>query len=178
MIADIHNFLKLFITENGIPLKQVLTEADLVQLSVTIGQITTSKTEVEFKNIGDTIFKGLGDKGKDSILYPIQSIPFEYITSDEEARANLALMGYLCLQYFVTTHDLPIEKVLDVVNQYMNNHIVNQTETHTIDTSNPVSNLIRINETQYVRFNGKTIIPPKESIKEDFIKQLNSLLIK
>lgn len=178
MIADIHNYLKLFITENGIPLQQVLTQADLTQLAVTIAQISTSKSEVDFKNVGDTIFKGLGDKCNNSILHPIQSIPFEYITSDEEVKANLAVLGYFCFQYFNVVQDLPIEKVLDVVNQYMNNHIVNQTETHTIDCSNPISNLIRINDTQYVRFNGRTILPPKPSIKEDFIKQLNSLLIK
>lgn len=178
MIADIHNFLKLFVTENGIPLKQVLTEADLTQLAVTIAQISTSKSEVDFKAVGDNIFKGLGDKGIESIHHLIYSIFFTQPTTDEAAIANTALLGYLCLQYFVTVKDLPIEKVLDVVNQYMNNHIIADTETHTIDCSNPMSNLVRINETQFVRFNGKTILPPKSSIYEDFVKQLNSLLIK
>lgn len=178
MIADIHNFLKLYVTENGIPLKQVLTEVDLTQLAVTIARISTSKAEIDFKAVGDTIFEGLKDKKVHSIEYPIIAIPFEPNTTTEENIANRALLGYMCFQYFKVVHDLPIEKILDVVNDYMNNHIVAHTETHTIDCSNPMSNLVRINETQYVRFNGRTIVPPTEAIKESFVQQINSLLIK
>jgi len=178
MIADIHNFLKLYVTENGIPLKQVLTEVDLTQLAVTIAQIATSKAEVDFKNIGYTIFDGLGNKSEEAISRLILTIPFELTLNKEESVANTALLGYMCFQYFNIAHDLPVEKILNVVNTYMNNHIVEQTQTHTINCSNPISNLIPINETQYVRFNGKTIIPPTEAIKESFVKQINSLLIK
>jgi len=178
MVADIHNYLKMFITENGIPLKQVLSETDLAQLAVTIFKISESKAEVDFKDIGITIFEGLKDKRDQSLIHPILSIPFEHAPSNEETVANTALLGYMCFQFFNVVYELPIEKILVVVNAYMNKHKVEQTETHTIDCSNPLSNLVRINDTQYVRFNGKTIIPPKASIKEDFIQQLNSLLIK
>jgi len=178
MITAIHNFLKLYVTENGIPLKQVLTEVDLTQLAVTIAQISTSKAEVDFKNVGYNIFESLGDKKDNSIKYPILSIPFAVNETTEESIANVALLGYMCFQYFSVIHNLPVEKILDVVNTYMNNHIIENTQTHTINCNNPISNLIPINETQYVRFNGKTIIPPTEAIKESFVKQINSLLIK
>jgi len=178
MIADIHNFLKLYVTENGIPLKQVLTEVDLTQLAVTIARISTSKAEIDFKAVGDTIFEGLGKNRNESLTYPIQAIPFELINTYEKEVANIALLGYICFQYFNVIHDLPIEKILDVVNDYMNKHIIEHTETHTINCSNPISNLVPINETQYVRFNGRTIVPPTEAIKESFIQQINSLLIK
>lgn len=178
MISDIHNYLKIFVTENGIPLNQVLTETDLVQLSVTISQLTTPKAEIDFKAVSNNIFRALEVKGELSILHTISTLLFTFADTPEENMANKALLGYMCLQYFSVVHDLPIEKILFVVNDYMSKHIVEQTETHNIDCSNPMSNLIPINDTQYVRYTGKTIIPPKASIKEDFIKQLNSLLIK
>ena len=178
MISDIHNYLKLYITENGIPLKQVLTEVDLTQLAVTIAQISTPKTKLEFEDIGHTIFNALGEKRNKAIDYPIAQIPFNHYKSYEETIADVALLGYMCFQYFSVIHELPIEKILLVVNEYMNNHKVEQTDTHKINCSNPISNLIPINDTQYVRFNGKTIIPPTEAIKDSFVKQINSLLIK
>ena len=62
MIAKIHNYLKVFVTENQIPLQQVLTERDLVQLSVTIANITDNPDTKEFNNIANTIFAFLPDE--------------------------------------------------------------------------------------------------------------------
>lgn len=178
MIEDIHNCLKLYITENGIPLKQVLTEVDLHQLSVTLAHITNSKAKLEFEAISYDIFEGLKDKGLPSIEWSLQQIPFTIEENPNNNIGNIALLGYYCFQYFAIAHDLPIEKILLVVNTYMRNHIIEQDYTHTIDCSNPVSNLISINDTQYVRHNGRTLLPPTIDIKNKFIKHLTSLLIK
>lgn len=178
MVADIHNFLKLYVTENGIPLTQMLTPADLQQLSITLAHITISPSTKEFNDIGEDIFIALGKNTHRAITYPIDSIPFSTTLDEETNRADLALLGYYCFQYFAVLYELPIDKILFVVNNFMREHIVKQEDTKLVNCNNPVSNLIPIGENQYIRFDGKTILPPFDSIKEDFIKQINSLLIK
>lgn len=178
MVEEIRNYLNLYITENQIPLKQVLTETDLHQLSVTLSHISKSQANIDFDNISHVIFNGLESKGEAAIKNKIAAIPFEMTTTQEETIANIALLGYYCFMYFRVLHDLPVEKIFLEVNHYMNQHIIKQQDTNKVDCSNPVSNLISINDTEYVRFNGKTIIPPYDSNKLEFITNLTSLLIK
>lgn len=179
MVQIIHDFLKLYITEDGIPLKQVLNANDMHQISVTLAHMTTAKSKLDFQDISDNIFKALGTKGEKALEYPIQSIPFEQVSTEEERIANIALLGYYCFIYFDAMYELPIEKILVVVNTYMKQHIVSQDITHTLtDLHNPISNLIAVSETEYVRYNGKQVLPPFNNMKDNFIKQINELLIK
>lgn len=176
MINSIHNYLKVYVTENNIPLVQVLTERDLYQLSVTLAKITKDNSITAFKNTETDIFIPLSDGHKINLYRNIEEFLFVIPESPQEGVANILLLGYYCFMYLSVRYELPIEKSLFVVSQYMKNHIIEQADTHSIDCSNPISNLIRINDTQYVRTNGKQILPPSVSIKETFIKELTSLL--
>ena len=178
MIAKIHNYLKVFVTENQIPLQQVLTERDLVQLSVTIANITDNPDTKEFNNIANTIFEPLGDKGMMSILHSISEHMVTHYNTKLDEDIGIVLLGYYCMMYLKISFDLPVEKMLFVVNTYMNNHKVKNSDVHKIDLNNPISNPIRIDSEHYVRYNGRTIQPPTDDVKAEFKTQITNLLIK
>jgi len=178
MVSKINDYLKVFVTENQIPLTQVLTERDIYQLSVTISAITASPETREFNNICDTIFEPLKEKGSIAIINAINTHMMTNFNSELEEEVSLALVGYYCLMYFRLTYNLPIEKVLFVVNAFMTNHIISYKDTHKVNVNNPISNLIRIDPEHYVKYNGKAILPPNDEVKKEFITQLTNLLIK
>ena len=97
MIAKIHNYLKVFVTENQIPLQQVLTERDLVQLSVTIANITDNPDTKEFNNVANTIFEPLGDKGMMSILHSISEHMVTHYNTKLDEEIGIVLLGYYCM---------------------------------------------------------------------------------
>lgn len=178
MITVIYDFLKLYITEDQIPLKQILTERDIHQLSVSLAHITASPETTEFNNIAETIFISLGDKGIKAILNSISNFFVQSYETEEAGEIELALLGYYCLMYFKSKHNLPVEKILFVLNKYMNNHIVNIKDVIKMDLINPISNPIPINDKQYIRFTGRQILPPNNEVKEEFKTELTNLLIK
>ncbi len=178
MIERINNYLKVYISSEGVPLKQVLSAEDLQQLSISLYHITKPKEQKDFEAISNGIFRALGDKAKKAVQYPVSELTFEQVKTEDEAIANIALLGYYCFMYFSVVHDLPIERVLTVVNHYISQHIIDKNDTAKVNCNSPMSNLIQINEEQYVRFNGKTILPPFDEIKDNFIEQITNLLIK
>lgn len=178
MVGEINNYLKLFITENQIPLIQILTERDIYQLSVTISAITASPETREFNNICDTIFEPLKEKGTKAIMNTINTHMVTNFNSELEEEVSLALVGYYCLMYFRLTYNLPVEKLLFVVSTFISNHKISYKDTHKVNVNNPISNLIRIDPEHFVKYNGKTILPPNDEIKTEFITQLTNLLIK
>lgn len=179
MVEDIHNYLRIYITQDGIPLKQVLTEIDLHQLSVSLFHITNSKANKAFEKVGVEVFEGLKeDKLLKALEYPILSIPFQQPTTKEEQYFDVGLLGYHCFMYLAVAQGLPVSQALLVLSEYFLKHIVNAEDAATINCSNPVSNLVPVSEDTYVRFDGRRVIPPTDAIKEEFIKQFNSLLIK
>lgn len=178
MISKINDFLKMYISTEGVPLKQVLSSEDIQQLAVSLYHITKSEEKKEFEAISNNVFTALGDKATFALQYPLEEIPFNYCNSKEEREANIALLGYYCFMYFSVIHNLPIEKIMVVVNHFISQHVIDKNDITKVNCNNPISNLIQINEEQYVRFNGKTIIPPFDEIKDNFIKQITNLLIK
>jgi hypothetical protein len=178
MVNEINSYLKIFVTENQIPLQQILTERDIHQLSVTIAAIAANPETTEFNSISDTIFKPLKEKGTKAVLHSINENLLTNLTTKEEEETSLAVLAYYCLLYFKLQYDLPVEKILFVVNTYMNNHRIKNKDTHKINVNNPVSNLVRIDPEHYVKYNGKVILPPNDDIKKEFIAQLTNLLIK
>jgi len=97
MVAKISEFLKQYITTEGIPIKQVLTPEDLNQLAVSLYHITKPKESKDFEAISNGIFKSSGVN--------------------------------TCFMYFRTLHDLPVEKIMSVVNHYITQHIVNNEDS-------------------------------------------------
>lgn len=178
MVTIIYDFLKLYITEDQIPLKQILTERDIRQLSVTLAHITASPETTEFNNIAENIFKPLGEKGIRAIINSIASFFIQSHETEEAGEIELSILGYYCLLYFRSKHDLPVEKILFVLNKYMNNHIVDTKDVIKMDLVNPISNPIPINDKQYIRFTGRQILPPNNEVKEEFKTELTNLLIK
>jgi len=178
MITKITDYLNLYISKDGIPLKQILAPEDINQIAVSLYHLTKGKEIKDFEAISNGLFSNLKEKTSNAVFYPIKSIPFLPINSDEEEIANIALLGYYCFMYFSVIHNLPIEKIIFVVNSFISKHIINVEDIYKVNCNNPISNLVPINEEQYIRFNGKTIIPPFDEIKDNFIKEITNLLIK
>lgn len=178
MVNEINAYLKIFVTENQVPLRQILTERDIYQLSVTISAITASPETREFNNICNTIFEPLKEKGNIAVMHAINTHMITNFESKLEEEVSLALVGYYCLMYFKLTYNLPVEKLLFVVNTFITDHKISYKDTHKVNVNNPLGNLIRIDPEHFVKYNGKTILPPDEDIKKEFITQLTNLLIK
>lgn len=177
MIETIRAFLNVYITEHNVPLKQVLTERDVYQLSASLAAITASPETKEFNRIAETIYEPLGEKGLEATLYFIDDYIVNPPTTALEKDVSLALLVYNGLLHFKLRYDLPVEKILFVLNAYMNNHIVKQEDVHKMTLTNPISNPVRINAEEFIRFNGKIVLPHTDEIKEEFKKQLSNLLI-
>lgn len=178
MISKITDFLKMYVSTDGIPLKQVLPPEDIQQLAISLYHITKLKESKDFEYISNNIFIALGDKANFALQYPLEEIPFNRCNSFEEREADIALLGYYCFMYFSVIHNLPVEKIISVVNHFISQHVIDKNDITKVNCNNPISNLIPINEEQYVRFNGKTIIPPFDEIKDNFIETISNLLIK
>lgn len=173
MIKELIEYLEVFVTENGIPLKQVLTKQDVIQLAVSINALTTPKEYTDFNNINDSIFKLLKNERNDPTYYPI--IKLALSLDNDNSLEYVSLLGYYCLQYLKLNYNLPVKETLLVLNSYMKNHIVNAEDCNKIDCNNPLSNLIPISEDTYIKYNGREILPPTKAINNEFIEQIKKL---
>lgn len=176
MVTKIYDYLKQYKTMENIPLSHITSDADLKQIAIALYHITKEESLKNFEKVTYEIFKPLEDKAEKVLTYPIDSLAFHNAKTREEYFTLILIASYSVFQYFSTVQDLPLVKVLDEVNTFMLNSIVDKTETHTIDCTNPLSNLIPISEDKYVRFTGKQIISPTPEILKEFEDRLKKLI--
>ena len=177
MYQEVTNFLKSYITQQEIPLHQILTPADIHNISATVSVLGKSKGNIQFDDTYERIFLPLGDKGEKILDHQILSSVFE-INSTEVPEVKIMELAYYCLMLLRLKHDLPVERILELVTTYILEMIIPDSQTkYSFNKEYPVSNLISIGNDNYIRTNGLKIIPPTEAISLEFINKIKQLLI-
>lgn len=177
MYQKVTDYLKSYTTVNDVPLHQILTPSDIHHIAATVTALGKSKAEIQFEDTYNRIFQPLGDKALKIINYQILTSMFS-IKDNETPEVEIMLLMYYCLMYIRLKHDLPVERVVELVASYMQEMIIPAEQTKfSFNKEYPVSNLIPVSDNEFIRTNGLTIVPPTEAISLEFINKIKQLLI-
>lgn len=177
MYQKVTDYLKSYVTIQDIPLTQILTPSDIHHISATVSVLGKSKSEIQFEDVHNRIFEPLGGKGEKILDYGILHSIFD-IKKAETPEVTIMELAFYCLMYLKSRHDLPIERVLELVTSYIKQMIIPATEIkYSSNPDYPNSNLISISDTEYVRTNGLELVPPTKELRQDFINKIKQLLI-
>lgn len=177
MYQKVTDYLKSYMTVQDIPLHQILTPSDIHHIAATVTAISKPKGEIQFEDTYNRIFEPLGEKGEKIIDNQILSLVFELNDTDTPA-VKIMELAFYCLMYLKCRHDLPLERVIELVTAYMQEMIVPSEQTrYSINKAYPVSNLVQVSDNEFVRTNGLKLVPPTEAISLNFINKIKQLLI-